>query len=102
MAQIQYDASTAGGQLVAEATAELIAVVDKWQNLAALVSEVGNITDPFAAGNFADGSNTVFSVSATPSGNQQAFHDQIVNINSALNTAVDATLRGRLMSLYQG
>lgn len=102
MSQVQYDASTAGGQLVAEATAELLAVVDKWRNLADLVGEVGNITDPFAAGNFAGGSNTTFNIPATPTGNQQAFHDQVVAIDAALTSAVDATLRGRLMSLYQG
>ena len=102
MAQIQYDANTAGGKLVAEAVNELLAVADKWRNLADLVTEVGNITDPFAAGNFAGGSNTTFAVPATPAGNQQAFHDQVAAIDTAVSTAVDATLRGRLMSLYQG
>ena len=85
--------------LVAEAAAELLAVADKWRNIADLASEVGNITAPFAAAHFQAANNTVFDVAV---GREQAFHDQVVAIDAALTTAVDATLRGRLMSVYQG
>jgi hypothetical protein len=99
MAQVRYDSATIGGVLVAEATAELLAALHKWEVLKDLVSEVGNIGGSWDATNFEDGNNSVFTVAT---GEGQAFNDQITAINTALNAGIDSTARARLMSLYQG
>lgn len=99
MAHIRYDATTAGGQLVATAAAKLLAAVEDFRNLKGMVDQVGNMGGSFSATNFQSGNNVVFSVNAADC---QAFNDQVSAIDAALAAMLAADgNEGRVYSLYQ-
>lgn len=99
MGVIAYDASTAGGQLMAKTVASLIHTIDDLKHLKGLMDQVGNKTSPFAASNFQAANNDRFAIA---NADCQAAFDQV----NALNTAFQALLAtdgnaSRLDSLYQ-
>jgi len=99
MAHIRYDASTAGGQLVAIATAKLLGAIEDFRNLKGMVDQVGNIGGSFSATNFQSGNNVVFAVDAADC---QAFNDQVSAIDTALSAMLaDDGNEGRIYSLFQ-
>lgn len=99
MGVIAYDASTAGGQLMAKTVASLIHTIDDLKHLQDLMVEVGNATDPFSATNFQAANNDRFAIA--PADCQTAY-DQVATLNTAFQTllATDGN-EARLASLYQ-
>jgi hypothetical protein len=99
MAHIKYNPETAGAMTLQEAINDLRSAIEKMDRLAALCGAVGNIGGSWDPNNFLGANNNVFDV-ATDQG--QAFNDQIVSINTGLQTFWDATMQGRVADLDLG
>jgi hypothetical protein len=99
MAHLKHNPEAPGSKTLQEAINDLHSAADKFVRLAALCNAVGNIGGSWTASNFQGANNNVFDVAA---GDEQAFNDQIVAINSTLQTAMDSTTLGRLADLDIG